>query len=35
MDQWENMWLGGLKFTICSRLKANVYKKTYHWYDKL
>lgn len=35
MDQWENMWLEGLKFTVCSRLKVNVYKKTYigicHW----
>lgn len=32
MEQWGNMWLKGLKFTLSSRLKDNFHKMMYHWY---
>lgn len=38
MEQLENMWLKGLKFTLSSSLKQNFYKMMYCWYlspDKL
>jgi len=32
MQQWEDMWTKGLKFTLCYNLKENFYKMMYRWY---
>lgn len=32
MEQWENMQMKELKFTLCYNLKDNFYKRMYHWY---
>ena len=35
MEQWENMWLKGLKCTLYYNLKENFYKMMYRWYMSL
>ena len=32
MEEWENMWGNGLKFTLCTNLKENFYKMMYRWH---
>ena len=32
MEQWENMWLKGLKSTLSSNLKEFFYKMMFRWY---
>lgn len=32
IDQWERMWLKGLKFSLSYNLKENFLEMMYHWY---
>lgn len=32
MDQWESIWLKGLKFTLSYNLTENFFKMMFHWY---